>query len=100
MAEAGLSASEPIGLDEAKAFLRVAHADEDALIGTLIAAARDYVETQTRRELAADVPAALRQAMRLLIAHWYEHRATASDRAAQIPDGVGALIAPYRELSL
>jgi uncharacterized phiE125 gp8 family phage protein len=50
----------------------------------------------------ADVPEPLRQAIKLLIAHWYENRGiTASGReAAVLPHTVAALIAPYRVLSL
>ena len=42
---------EPITLTEAKLYLRVTHAAEDALITSLIAAARQWVETYTRRAL-------------------------------------------------
>jgi uncharacterized phiE125 gp8 family phage protein len=50
----------------------------------------------------ADVPEPLRQAIRLLVAHWYENRglvAIGQDVAA-LPDTVAALIAPYRVLAL
>ena len=52
--------------------------------------------------LAADVPDALRHAIRMLVAHWYENRGLAAIGAsvAMLPAGVGALIAPYRMLSL
>ena len=46
-------ASEPWTLAEAKQFLRVAHDDDDAVITSLIAAARGQVEAQTRRGLIA-----------------------------------------------
>lgn len=44
-----------------------------------------------------DVPAALRQAILLLVAHWYEHREAGIDAAtASIPFGFDALVAGYR----
>ncbi len=47
-----------------------------------------------------DVPEPLRQAIRLLVAHWYENRGVvAVDQAiAMLPQTVAALIAPYRVL--
>lgn len=44
-------AAEPLSVAEAKGFLRVAHDDDDALIASLIAAARGQVEALTRRGL-------------------------------------------------
>jgi len=48
------------------------------------------------------VPAALRQAILMLVAHWHEHRgAVGFDRAGDVaPLGFEALIAPYRVRSL
>ena len=42
---------------------------------------------------AADVPPPLVQAIRILVARWFEHR---GDASAPLPDDVSALIAPYR----
>lgn len=176
---------EPLTLIEARAFLRVKHGDDDAVIMALIAAARVHVEAMTRRALlaqswrfvldawprggrfaprigplraliaarvfdadgaaravdaesfvvdvaanviaapcfaapvpgrgrahagialdvlcgygtdAADVPADLRQAVRLLLAHWYDNRTASADGGA--PASVNALLAPYRMLAL
>lgn len=51
---------------------------------------------------AADVPQPLRQAIRLLVAHWYEHRAavTLGDGPAATPIGFRELVAPYRRMAL
>lgn len=51
-------------------------------------------------DTAVMVPEPLRQAIRLLIAHWYENRGLVVDAAAALPETVAALIAPYRILSL
>jgi uncharacterized phiE125 gp8 family phage protein len=180
-------AAEPWSVADAKAYLRVEHGDDDALIASLIAAARGHVEELTRRALltqrwrfvldrwpldgrlslpmgplrgliaarvfdaannahsidlatfvvdtaanviaspcwslplpgrftagieldvelgfganAGDVPDALRHAIRMLVAHWYENRGVVAVGAgvALLPAGVTALIAPYRMLSL
>lgn len=49
-----------------------------------------------------DVPEPLRQAMRLLVAHWYENRSviSASGEVAYFPTNVSALLAPFRVVSL
>ena len=182
-------AVEPVTLDEARAFLRVEHDDDDELIAALVAGSRIHVEAQTRRALitqswrlardnwpedgrvrivpgplqaltaarvydfdgnaqtldlqafvpdlgasvlvvapwavpapgriaagieldvtvgygdaALEVPEPLRQAVRLLTAHWYENRglvvAGATTQAGVLQQTVGALLAPYRMLSL
>jgi hypothetical protein len=46
-------AVEPLSLAEAKAFLRVEHADDDDIVTALVAGARIQVEAQTRRALVA-----------------------------------------------
>lgn len=56
-------ATEPLSLAEAKAFLRVEHAEEDALIGSLIAAGREQVEMRTRLRLVT-------QTWRLHLGRW------------------------------
>jgi uncharacterized phiE125 gp8 family phage protein len=49
-----------------------------------------------------DVPEPLRQAIRLLVAHWYENRGLVAigHEIAVLPQTVAALIAPYRVLAL
>jgi uncharacterized phiE125 gp8 family phage protein len=50
----------------------------------------------------ADVPEPLRQAIRMMVAHWYDNRAVAAmgQAVAMLPAGVAVLIAPYREVAL
>lgn len=178
-------ASEPLSLVEAKNYLRIGHDADDALIASLISAARVQVETYTRRALitqtwrividrwpssgviaspvsplrevtaarvrgttgepeeldpdifmpntasspglivfdagrvlqpaqevagieidieagygaAADVPPPLVQAIRLLLARAYEYRERSEEQGA-MPEGIAALLAPYRVMSL
>ena len=47
----------------------------------------------------ADVPAAIRQAMLLLVTQWYEHRQVTGTGTA-LPFAVEALLAPYRRIRL
>lgn len=56
-------ASEPLSLAEAKTYLRVAHDTEDALIGSMISAARMQVESHTRRAL-------ITQTWRIVLDRW------------------------------
>ncbi|MGB7260315.1 MAG: head-tail connector protein [Pseudolabrys sp.] len=52
-------------------------------------------------DAAVDVPEPLRQALRLLVAHWYENRGlVASGAVSALPVNVAALLAPYRMLAL
>jgi uncharacterized phiE125 gp8 family phage protein len=50
----------------------------------------------------ADVPEPLRQAIRVLAAHWYENRGliAAGQSVAVLPETVSVLLKPYRVLSL
>src|SRR5215213_2973580 len=182
-------AVEPVTVADAKAYLRVEHSDDDAVIGALIAGARSHIKAQTRRALItqtwrlirdawpgdgriavvpsplqqitaarvyrldgttqaldpqafvsdlsatpaiisflswslpppgravagieidvevgygsgpSNVPEPLRQAIKLLVAHWYENRGliAVGQSVAVLPTAVAALIAPYRVLSL
>jgi uncharacterized phiE125 gp8 family phage protein len=48
-------------------------------------------------DAAADVPSPIRQALLMLIAHWFEHREPIHDAAVtRIPSSVSELLLPYR----
>jgi len=48
-------------------------------------------------DTASDVPAAIRQAILLLIGHWYDHRRTVEgDGMAEMPMSAKSLLAPYK----
>jgi len=53
-------------------------------------------------EAAADIPAPIRHAILLLVAHWYEHRdpLEIGQAAAAIPSVVSDLLKPFREVRL
>jgi len=179
-------AIEPLSVADAKAFLRVEHDDDDAIIAALISSARNHVEVLTRCGLitqtwrlildewprdgrirlrlgplrsvaaariydqanvateldatcfivdaatgliatpngslpapgrstagieievvigfgtAADVPQTLLQAIRMIVAHWYENRGLVAigQSVAMLPPSVNAMITSYRVLSL
>lgn len=56
-------AAEPLSLADAKTFLRVEHGDDDAIIASLVAAARNHVEALTRCAL-------ITQTWRLVLDRW------------------------------
>jgi uncharacterized phiE125 gp8 family phage protein len=51
-------------------------------------------------EEPSDVPEPLRQAIRLLVAYWYENRSLPTGHDTAVPGNVSALLAPYRAVSL
>lgn len=65
-----------VTLENTKAWLRVEASDEDALIGSFIAAAEDIVEGILRFPLAefADVPEPVKHAIYFAVSKLYEER--------------------------
>lgn len=83
-------------LAEARAFLRVADASEDAVLTLLIDAAEARVATAIGLALSAASPAPLRLAVLVLVAHAYEHRDAGEPPLALVEPW----LAPYRKARL
>ena len=51
---------------------------------------------------ASDVPAPIKQALLMLVAHWYEHRepSETGKTVTPIPDAISALLMPFRTVRL
>ncbi|WP_428150262.1 head-tail connector protein [Brevundimonas sp.] len=85
----------PVSLTEAKLFLRVEHQAEDALIQTLIDAARARVEGEVGLELTSTSAAPLRLAVLMLALRAYER-----GEVEMSIRPVESWIAPYRVVRL
>ncbi|MBU4435244.1 MAG: head-tail connector protein [Alphaproteobacteria bacterium] len=83
-------------LAEAKGFLRVGDASEDAAISLLIDAAETRVAAATAVALSPASPAPLRLAVLVLVAHAYAHRDTGEPSLALVEPW----LTPYRKARL
>ena len=96
-------------LDLIKQHCRIDSDDEDELLELYESAAQQHIENQLDRKLfASEVPddvanglvitPAIKQAMLMTIAHWYEHRESVviGIVSREIEEGTWRLIQPYR----
>lgn len=88
----------PVTLEEARAFLREASAEDDGILTNLLVAARDIVGAETGTDMAAaDQPEALRQAVLLMLASLHAARL---GEPSQVASEYARLIQPYRTVRL
>mgnify|MGYP003588896868 CR=1 FL=1 len=81
----------PVTVAEAKAYLRIDGEEEDNLLASLISAATMHCEDYLQASLPELVPTPVKQAMLLLVSHFYEQRG-----GENIPKVVYDLLSPYR----
>jgi uncharacterized phiE125 gp8 family phage protein len=78
-------------------------ADFSITLDPVVGAARYEIDfTAGYGAAGTDVPQPLRQAIRLLVTHWYENRSavTLDDELSAPPLGYRELVAPYRRMAL
>ena len=100
-----------VDIDTAKEHLRVDFPDDDGLIESLVLSATQLAEHEIQHAIItrdgsegyctdpADVPAGIRQWILVHVAHWYEHRQSASQGALSPVPFVDSLLDPFRTWS-
>ena len=78
-------------LEEVKAYLRIDSEEEDILLVGLLLAAKEHCENYLQAGLPSEVPTPVKQALLILVGHFYEQRA-----GEDIPKVVYVLLSPYR----
>ena len=81
-----------ITLDSVKEFLRIDHTEEDGYLNILILLAKEMCENYLRTDLPETLPESIRQAMLIIIAHFYEKR-----DGEPVPQVVYRLLDTYRK---
>ena len=90
-----------VSLNEFKDYLKIQHAEEDGVIANLLAEAQAAAEDYCRVTFAEDAPPAVKFAIKLMCAHYYEGRDSADKYAYQAMRlAFQALLYPHRDPSL
>lgn len=90
-----------ISVADIKAHLNIVDDADDALLEQYVEAAEGWIEIFTGQALDVDVPAPIKQAIRMLAGSFYENRedVLVGISAESVPHGVHDLIAPFRTWS-
>ena len=83
--------AEVLTLTEIKDYLRIDGEEEDTLLTALRAAAKEHCENYLQAALPSEVPMPVKQALLILIGHFYEQRV-----GEDIPKVIYTLLSPYR----
>ncbi len=83
--------AEPLTLTEIKEYLRIDGEEENSLLTALLSAAIAHSENYLQAPLPSETPTPVKQALLILIGHFYEQRA-----GEYIPNVVYVLLSPYR----
>ncbi len=83
--------AEPLTLTEIKDYLRIDGETENSLLTALLSAAISHSENYLQAPLPSETPTPVKQALLILIGHFYEQRA-----GEDIPNVVYVLLSPYR----
>jgi hypothetical protein len=81
-----------ISLADIKVYLRIDGEEEDTLLAILLSVAIEHCENYLCSALPSDLPAPIKQALLILVGHFYEQRV-----GEDIPKVVYALLSPYRQ---
>ena len=83
--------AEPLTLAEIKEYLRIDGEEENSLLTALLSAAISHSENYLQAPMPSETPTPVKQALLILIGHFYEQRA-----GKDIPNVVYVLLSPYR----
>lgn len=83
--------AEPLTLTEIKEYLRIDGEEENSLLTALLSAAISHSENYLQAPMPSETPTPVKQALLILIGHFYEQRA-----GEDIPNVVYVLLSPYR----